>query len=65
MYGSIGMNLKVLRLRNRYKQDEVVNKTGINRTLISKYERNELLPTEENLEKLAKFYGVSVKDITE
>ncbi|MED1940806.1 helix-turn-helix domain-containing protein [Cytobacillus firmus] len=59
------MNLKVLRLRNRYKQDEVVNKTGINRTLISKYERNELLPTEENLEKLAKFYGVSVKDITE
>lgn len=65
MYGSIGMNLKVLRLRSRLKQDEVVRKTGITRTLISKYERNEMRPTEENLEKLAEFYGVPVEQITE
>lgn len=65
MYGSIGMNLKVLRLRSRLKQDEVVRKTCITRTLISKYERNEMRPTEENLEKLAEFYGVPVEQITE
>ncbi|MGM0776899.1 MAG: helix-turn-helix transcriptional regulator [Bacillota bacterium] len=65
MYGSIGMNLKVLRLRNRLKQDEVARKTGISRYLIGLYERNKMIPTEEKLEKLAKFYGVKVEDITE
>ncbi|MGM0971700.1 MAG: helix-turn-helix domain-containing protein [Bacillota bacterium] len=49
------MNLKVLRLRNRLKQDEIFKKTGINRTLISKYERHEMLPNEEDLKSLQSF----------
>lgn len=65
MYGSIGMNLKVLRLRNRLKQNEVSRNTGISVYLISHYERNEMIPTKEKLEKLAQFYGVKVEDITE
>lgn len=65
MYGSLGMNLKVLRLRNRLKQDEVAKATDISRYLIGLYERNKLIPSEEKLEKLAQLYGVSVEDITE
>lgn len=65
MYGSIGMNLKVLRLRNRYKQVEVAKYIGISTHLISRYERNELIPTQEKLKKFAEFYGVTVEDITE
>lgn len=65
MYGSIGMNLKVLRLRNRYKQNDVARETGISVYLISHYERNEMGPTEEKLETLAQFYGVTVEEITE
>lgn len=62
MYGSIGMNLKVLRLRNRLKQ--VALNTGISRYLIGLFERYKMIPTEEKLEKLAEFYGVSVEEIT-
>ncbi|MEK3821351.1 helix-turn-helix transcriptional regulator [Cytobacillus sp. FSL W8-0315] len=65
MYGSIGMNLKVLRLRNRLKQNEVARKTGISVYLISHYERNEMIPNEEKIKKLAEFYGVTVDEITE
>lgn len=65
MYGSIGMNLKVLRLRNLLRQDEVARSIGISRNLIGLYERNKLRPTADNLVKLAQFYGVAVEDITE
>jgi transcriptional regulator with XRE-family HTH domain len=65
MYGSIGMNLKVLRLRNQLKQREIAKTLGVSIQLIGLYERNEVLPTEENLKKLAQLYGVKLEDITE
>lgn len=65
MYGSIGMNLRILRLRSNLKQREVAAGTGISLHPISSYERNVNYPRRNNLEKLAEFYRVKVEEITE
>lgn len=41
------MNLKIFRLRNRLKQQEVAQFLGVSLQLIALYERNKLRPTEE------------------
>ncbi|WP_412059425.1 helix-turn-helix domain-containing protein [Cytobacillus firmus] len=38
---------------------------GMSTQIISRYERNEIIPQEEILNKLGQFYGVSIEDITE
>lgn len=65
MYGSIGMNLKMLRLKKRQTQKHVAESTGLSFRTISCYERNINIPKRSNLEKLAEFYGVSVEEISE
>ncbi len=53
-------NLKLIRVTKDYTQLKVQMETGISQSVLSKYERNELMPTCENLMILAKFYNTSM-----
>ncbi len=54
------MNIKNLRLKNKYSQSQVANFINISQSNYSKYERNELKPDSETLIKLADLYDVSL-----
>lgn len=51
---TIGMNIKRYRKERGLTQEELANKTGIQRTTISKYEKGILTPTSYNLEDIEK-----------
>lgn len=51
---TIGMNIKRYRKERGLTQEELANKTRIQRTTISKYEKGILTPTSENLEYIEK-----------
>lgn len=53
-------NLKLIRVTKDYTQLKVQMETGINQSVLSKYECGELMPTSENLIILSKFYNTSV-----
>ena len=53
-------NMKFLRVMKEYSQLNVQIKTGIDQSILSKYERGEYMPTTENLLLLAKFYNTSL-----
>ena len=53
-------NIKYIRITNELTQLNVQMKTGINQSLLSKYERDEYMPTTENLMILAKLYNTSL-----
>lgn len=53
-------NLRKMRLRRKYTQVYVQMQTGIEQSLISKYESGERIPTTETLMILADFYGTSM-----
>ncbi len=52
-------NLKLIRVTKDYTQLKVQMETGINQSVISKYEKGDLTPTGENLIVLADFYNTS------
>lgn len=52
--------LKSLRTQRKITQVTVQVETGIEQTLISKYERGERVPPTESLMVLARFYGTSM-----
>ena len=52
--------LKELRKSKGYTQVAVQMQTGIEQTLLSKYENDERIPPTETLIRLAEFYNVSV-----
>lgn len=52
--------LKALRKQKRLTQVAVQIETGIEQTLLSKYERGERIPPTETLMVLARFYGTSM-----
>lgn len=52
--------LKALRKQRRLTQITVQMETGIEQTLISKYERGERIPPTESLVILAKYYHTSM-----
>ena len=61
-------NIKLIRVINDYTQLKVQMETGIQQSILSKYETGELIPTTDNLIILAKFYGTSLDflmDITD
>ena len=61
-------NLKKLRQKHQLTQISLQMKTGINQSILSKYENDERLPTCENLMILAKFYRTSldyIMDLTD
>ena len=53
-------NIKLLRVTKDLTQLNVQMKTGIDQSILSKYERGECMPTTENLLILAKFYNTSL-----
>ena len=53
-------NIKLIRVINEYTQLKVQIETGIPQSMISKYEKGDLMPTAENLMILAKFYNTSL-----
>lgn len=53
-------NLKELRKRKGYTQIALQMKTGIEQSLLSKFENGERIPPTETLVKLADFYNVSI-----
>ena len=56
-------NLKKLRLERNLTQEELANKIFVSRTLITKYENGVVMPTKDNLEKLALFFNVDTKEL--
>ena len=53
-------NMKLIRVTQDFTQLYVQMQTGIDQSLLSKYERGESLPTTENLLVLARFYHTSL-----
>jgi transcriptional regulator with XRE-family HTH domain len=53
-------NLKNLRTRHNLTQIGLQIKTGIDQSLLSKYENGERIPTTENLLILARFFNTSL-----
>lgn len=49
-----------IRVTKAYTQLKVQIETGINQSIISKYEQGVMMPSSENLILLAKFYNTSV-----
>lgn len=53
-------NLKILRLNAGLTQISLQMKTGIEQSLLSKFENGERIPPTDTLMTLADFYGVSI-----
>lgn len=53
-------NLKLLRKNHGYTQIALQMKTGIEQSLLSKFESGERTPPTETLVRLAEFYDVSI-----
>lgn len=65
---NFGVNLKSLRLGNnkigkKFSQQQVASATGLARSLISEYENNIKEPTLGALDKLAKFFDLSLDEL--
>ncbi len=58
-------NIKKIRVLNEYTQLKVQMETGISQSILSKYERGELVPTTDNLMILADFYKTSLDYLTD
>ena len=53
-------NIKLIRVTKDFTQLKVQMDTGISQSVLSKYERGDLMPTSENLLILAKYYNTSL-----
>lgn len=53
-------NIKLIRVTKDYTQLKVQMDTGISQSVLSKYERGDLMPTSENLLILARYYNTSL-----
>ena len=53
-------NIKLIRVTNDYTKLKVQMETGISQSILSKYERGDLMLTAENLIILADFYKTSL-----
>lgn len=56
----ISIKLKELRKEKGYTLDYISKITGINKSMLSKYENNVSDPSCKNIEKLADFYNISM-----
>lgn len=61
---SLGDILKCAREEKDLILRKVAAEVDIDQSLISKFEKNERKPTSEQIVRLAKFYGLSVKELT-
>jgi AbrB family looped-hinge helix DNA binding protein len=59
----ISMNLKNLRKKSKFTQEEVADKIGVSRQAVAKWENGETVPDINNSFALAELYGVSLDDL--
>lgn len=59
----IAANLRFLRNRHRFSQEEVAERIGVSRQTVAKWESGESLPDILNCEALADLYDVSLNDL--
>ena len=57
---TFGDRLKILRTENHLTQEELANNFFLNKSSISKYEKNLQLPENNLLREIAKFFDVSL-----
>jgi transcriptional regulator with XRE-family HTH domain len=60
----IGEKLKIMRLNRKETLHNVAMGTNIDMTLLSKIERGERLPTNEQIERIAGYFGLDRKQLT-
>nr|DAG57120.1 MAG TPA: Repressor protein CI [Caudoviricetes sp.] len=59
-FGMLSQKLKELRLNKKLSQVALSEKLGISNGLYNKYEKKDIRPPYETLQKLAEIYGVSI-----
>lgn len=59
----ISMNLKNLRKRSRFTQEDVAERIGVSRQAVAKWENGESVPDINNCLALSKLYGVTLDDL--
>lgn len=59
----IGMNLKHLRKKFKYTQEDIAEKIGVSRQAVAKWENGETVPDINNCLALSKLYGVTLDDL--
>jgi transcriptional regulator with XRE-family HTH domain len=59
-----GNRLKSLRSKRQETLHKVAVGTDIDMTLLSKFERRERMPTNEQLEKIARYFGIDLTRLT-
>ena len=61
---TIGDNIKKIRARKGLTQDDLVRKSGVKHTTLTKIESNVVLkPTVQTVAKIAKALGVAIEDL--
>lgn len=56
-------SLKELRIKHNLTQTELASKLFLSRSVIAKYESDAAKPTKENIEKIALFFNVDIRDL--
>lgn len=60
---SFSEKLRELRKQKNLTQENLANEILVSRTLITKYESGAVYPTEENVKRLADYFGVAVSEL--
>jgi transcriptional regulator with XRE-family HTH domain len=60
---SLGFNLRRLRSEYNVTVQQISETTGISIYLINKYEADSIFPKKEDIEMIAKYYGVEISKI--
>lgn len=63
MNEKIGYHLKNLRMNKKASQEELALYVGVNKSTISKYERDLINPTLDIARKIADFFNISVEEL--
>lgn len=58
-----GIEIKYQREINGYSQRDLAQKTGIKQQNLSRWENNQAIPSIENCEILADFYGITIDEL--
>lgn len=63
MKNNIAANLRYLRQKNRFSQEEVAERIGVSRQSVAKWESGDALPDIIKCDALAELYDVSLNDL--
>ena len=63
LYGQLGATVRRLRLKRRWSQDVMADKSGLHRAHIGEIERGETNVTLQTLKTLADTFGVRITDL--